>query len=103
MMVSYERRDLSKRRVLGNHVSTDVRMAPHDLPLFFCQRTRLVEDVVANSDLSQVMKRPGGPDELTLSVTEFELLAQPAREFRNAYRVRLGVPVASVQGLSGKI
>jgi hypothetical protein len=103
MMVAYERCDLSERRVLGNHVSTDVRVPPHDLPLFFRQRTRFVEDIVANSDLSQVMERPGCSDELTFTVTELELFTQSACELRNTDRVRLGVPVASVKGLSGEI
>jgi hypothetical protein len=79
-MVSYERRNLGQSGVLSDHVSANVRMTPHDLPLFFRKWSRLVENVVSYSDLPQIMEGAGGADELTLSVTELELLAQSARK-----------------------
>ena len=43
-------------RVLSDHVSTNVRMPPHDLPLFLSERSRLVENIVAHSNLAEVME-----------------------------------------------
>ena len=55
-MVSYEWSHVGQSRVLSNHVSTNVRVATHDLPLFLGERAWLVKDVVPDADLSQVVK-----------------------------------------------
>src|SRR5690242_17237544 len=44
VMVSHDRGDFGERGMLGDHVGADVRMASHDLPFLFSQRTGLVEN-----------------------------------------------------------
>ena len=61
--------------MLGNHIGPNVRMPPHDLPLLLAKWAWLIQYVVANSDLSQVMKRARSANEFALSVAQFEVLA----------------------------
>src|SRR4029077_3271807 len=99
MVVAHKRGDLGEGGVLSNHVRPDVRVPPHDLPLLFRQRAWLVEDVIANSDLAEVVQRASGADELALPIAELKLLTQSTRKLRYTNRMRLRVPIASVQGL----
>ncbi len=80
MVVTNQRRDLLERRVLHDHVSANVRMAPHRFPLFFGEGPRLVENVITHADFSKVVKRAGRANELTLSIPEFKVLTQCCRQ-----------------------
>jgi hypothetical protein len=103
MMVPDNRRDFSQRRVLSNHVSSNIWMPPHDFPLLFAKRTGFVENVVANANLAKVVKRTRGANEFALSITKLEMLTQIPGQLRNPYGVRLRVPISGVKSLGGQI
>src|SRR5213592_2303879 len=98
-MVPYEWSHVGQSRVLSNHVSTNVRVATHDLPLFFGERACLIKDVVPHADLAEVMKRPCCPNGFHLAVTELQQIAQARRELGDANRVRFCVSISSVERL----
>jgi hypothetical protein len=56
MVVSHYRCDFGQGGMLRDHIGTDVWVTAHDLPFFFCQRAWLVQDVIANTDLSQIVQ-----------------------------------------------
>jgi hypothetical protein len=55
VVVTNKRCYFGESGVLGDHVGTDIRMTPHNLPLFLGKRTRLVKDVVSYADLSKIV------------------------------------------------
>src|SRR5437660_12878034 len=69
MVVPHERSNLSQRGVLRDHVCPNIGVSSHDLPLFFRQWARLVEDFVTNSDLAEVMEGRGGAYQLHFAIT----------------------------------
>src|SRR5712691_6184302 len=103
MVVSDKRCNLGQRGVLRYHVRPDVRVPPHDLPLLLGQRAWFVENVVANSDLAEVVQGSSGADELAFPITQFQLLAQFSSKLGHANRVRFCVTIPSVQRLGSQI
>ena len=100
-MVPHERCYFSKRRVLSDHVRPNIRVPAHDFPLVLRQRTGLIQDIVADSNLPEVMKRSCGSYEFALPVPKFKLLSKSPGEFRDTDRVRLCVTVAGIECLCG--
>ncbi|OLB92987.1 MAG: hypothetical protein AUI15_19610 [Actinobacteria bacterium 13_2_20CM_2_66_6] len=83
MMMSNNWGNLGERRVLSDHVRSNVRMPSHDLPFLFTKGTRFVEDVVANSYFAQVVERSSGSDEIALTIAKLELLTELSSKFRD--------------------
>src|SRR5437879_12821976 len=101
VMVPHERCYFSKRRVLSDHVRPNIRVPAHDFPLILRQRTGLIQDIVADSNLPEGMKRSCGSYEFALPVPKFKLLSQPPGGLRYQDRVRLCVTVAGIECLCG--
>jgi hypothetical protein len=87
--------------MLDDHVGPYIRVATHDLPFILAQRARLVQDIVTNSNLSEVVQRAGSSNQLDFTITKLQVFPQFARELRYSNRVGLGIPIASVKRLCG--
>jgi hypothetical protein len=79
--MAHDRSHLSERGMLRDHVRPDVRMPTHDLPLFFAERSGLIENIVAHTYLPEVMKSAGSADELAFRIAELKMFAESTRHF----------------------
>ena len=72
-------------------------MALHDLPLFIGEVFGLVQDVVANTNLAEVVQRTSKTQLLNLPSAQGECVPELGGEVSDALRVRLGVWITSIE------
>src|SRR5579864_6219293 len=101
MVMADERSYGSQGGVLRDHIGADIRMATHNFPLFFAKGSRLIKDVIAHTDLPQVMQRSGCTDQFDIPHPQFEMFTKPAGKFCDPNRVRLGIAISCVKSLGG--
>ncbi len=98
VVMTHECHHLGKRGMLSDHVGPNVRVAAYHLPFFLAEWPSLTEDVVADSNHSEIVQRSGGTEELDFALVKLEVLAEAASQLRDVGRVGIRVGIASGLG-----